>query len=125
MTDLVHRRLRTPGAAQYVGYSESTLEKKRLTGDGPPFIRLGRAVVYDTRDLDAWLAQCICRSTSEADEKARREVGTPSIRRVRSPKMPDRRETLAETSAHRHARPPSSIPCGIVRPKKSRIFRRA
>jgi predicted DNA-binding transcriptional regulator AlpA len=65
MTDVVHRRLRTPAAADYVGYSESTLEKKRLTGKGPPFIRLGRAVVYDTRDLDAWLAERRARSTSE------------------------------------------------------------
>jgi len=49
MGDLAHRRLRTPAAADYLGYAESTLEKKRLTGDGPPFIRLGRVIVYDTR----------------------------------------------------------------------------
>jgi len=35
MSDLAHRRLRTPAAADYLGYAESTLEKKRLTGDGP------------------------------------------------------------------------------------------
>jgi predicted DNA-binding transcriptional regulator AlpA len=56
MTDQEHRRLRTPAAADYLGYAESTLEKKRLTGDGPPFIRLGRVIVYDTRDLDSWLS---------------------------------------------------------------------
>jgi predicted DNA-binding transcriptional regulator AlpA len=65
MTDQAHRRLRTPKAADYLGYAESTLEKKRLAGDGPPFIRLGRAIVYDTRDLDAWLAARRARSTSE------------------------------------------------------------
>ena len=66
MSDLLaHRRLRTPAAADYLGYSESTLEKKRLTGDGPPFIRLGRTIVYDTRDLDAWLLTRRARSTSE------------------------------------------------------------
>jgi predicted DNA-binding transcriptional regulator AlpA len=66
MADFVaHRRLRTRAAANYLGYSESTLEKKRVTGDGPPFIRLGRAVVYDTRDLDAWLAARRTMSTSE------------------------------------------------------------
>ncbi len=65
MNDLAHRRLRTPAAADYLGYSESTLEKKRLTGDGPPFIRLGRAIVYDTRDLDDWLAARRARSTSD------------------------------------------------------------
>lgn len=62
------RRLRTREAAQYLGYSESTLEKKRLTGNGPPFIRLGRGgtVVYDTADLDRWLAARRVNSTSEA-----------------------------------------------------------
>jgi predicted DNA-binding transcriptional regulator AlpA len=66
MADFVaHRRLRTPAAADYLGYSESTLEKKRISGDGPPFIRLGRAIVYDTRDLDAWLASRRTTSTTE------------------------------------------------------------
>lgn len=60
-----HRRLRTRNAADYLGYSESTLEKKRLTGDGPPFIRLGRAIVYDTRDLDGWLAERRATNTSQ------------------------------------------------------------
>jgi predicted DNA-binding transcriptional regulator AlpA len=66
MADFVaHRRLRTPAAADYLGYSQSTLEKKRISGDGPPFIRLGRAIVYDTRDLDAWLASRRTTSTTE------------------------------------------------------------
>lgn len=50
------RILRTPGAAEYVGLSASTLEKMRLAGDGPAFVRLGgRAIGYDIRDLDSWL----------------------------------------------------------------------
>jgi hypothetical protein len=65
MTDQGHRRLRTPAAADYLGYAESTLEKKRLTGDGPPFIKLGRVIVYDTRDLDAWLVARRAISTSD------------------------------------------------------------
>lgn len=65
MSDLAHRRLRTPAVADYLGYAESTSEKKRLTGEGPPFIRLGRVIVYDTRDLDAWLAARRARATSE------------------------------------------------------------
>jgi predicted DNA-binding transcriptional regulator AlpA len=68
MADLVaHWRLRIPVAADHLGYSESTLEKKRITGDGAPFIRLGRAIVYDTRDLDAWLASR--RATSTRDHQ--------------------------------------------------------
>jgi predicted DNA-binding transcriptional regulator AlpA len=65
MSDQEHRRLRTPAAADYVGYSKSTLEKKRLSGDGPTFIRLGRAVVYDTRDLDTYLDARRATSTSD------------------------------------------------------------
>jgi predicted DNA-binding transcriptional regulator AlpA len=65
MSDLAHRRLRTPAAADYLGYAESTLEKKRLTGDGPPFIKLGRLIVYDTRDLDGWMATRRAKSTSD------------------------------------------------------------
>jgi predicted DNA-binding transcriptional regulator AlpA len=53
---MTKRILRTKEAADYVGLSQSSLEKRRLTGDGPVFIRLGgRAVGYDLRDLDAWL----------------------------------------------------------------------
>jgi predicted DNA-binding transcriptional regulator AlpA len=55
----------TRAAADYLGYSESTLEKKRVTGEGPPFIRLGRSIVYDTRDLDKWLAARRATSTSD------------------------------------------------------------
>jgi predicted DNA-binding transcriptional regulator AlpA len=71
-TDRLTRIFRTPGAAGYVGLSPSTLEKKRLTGGGPAFIRLGgRAVGYDVRDLDAWLDAC--RGTSEAVANASSE----------------------------------------------------
>jgi Helix-turn-helix domain len=61
------RRLRQAAAAEYLGYSESTLEKKRLTGGGPPFIKLAGSgrVVYDTRDLDTWLAERRVTSTSQ------------------------------------------------------------
>lgn len=49
-------RFRTAGAAEYIGISESWLEKLRLAGAGPKCIRLGpRAVLYDIRDLDAWI----------------------------------------------------------------------
>ena len=50
----MRRVLRTNSAAQYLGLAESTLEKHRLAGIGPHFIRLGaRAVGYDLADLDA------------------------------------------------------------------------
>ena len=50
------RILRTTDAARYIGLSKSSLEKMRLAGDGPAFVRLrGRAVGYDIQDLNSWI----------------------------------------------------------------------
>ena len=58
--------LRTPEAARFLGLSSSTLEKMRLTGQGPRFLRLGsRAVGYDVEDLRAWLHSRRALSTSD------------------------------------------------------------
>lgn len=57
--------MRTPEAATYVALAESTLIKMRLTGDGPPFVKVGlRAVAYRKIDLDAWLAARVRHRTS-------------------------------------------------------------
>ena len=65
MTNNIRSKLRTPEAARYTGLAKSTLEKLRVTGDGSPFIRIGRAVLYDPDDLDAWLAANRRKSTSD------------------------------------------------------------
>lgn len=59
------RAVKTRDASEHVGLSESTLEKRRLTGDGPPFVKIGRAVRYRICDLDAWIAAQLTQSTSE------------------------------------------------------------
>ncbi len=59
------RRLRTADAAAYCGSTKSTFEKYRLTGEGAAYSKLGRVVVYDVIDLDAWLESKKRRSTSE------------------------------------------------------------
>ncbi len=59
------RKLSTLEAAAYVGLGKSTLDKFRLTGGGPKFITLGRRVVYDPDDLDAWTEVRKRSSTSE------------------------------------------------------------
>jgi hypothetical protein len=58
--------LRTNPAAVYCGSTKSTLDKRRVRGQPPAFIKLGKTVVYDTRDLDDWLASCRRQSTSES-----------------------------------------------------------
>jgi len=57
--------LKTPEAATYSRLSVPTLERKRLTGDGPPFIKAGKCVIYRRSDLDEWLASRLVRSTSQ------------------------------------------------------------
>ena len=48
--------IRVREAADYVGLSKSTLDKLRCYGTGPRYIKLGRAVVYRTTDLDDWMS---------------------------------------------------------------------
>jgi predicted DNA-binding transcriptional regulator AlpA len=52
-------------AAAYVGLSVSTLNKLRIVGEGPQFVKLGHAVRYRVEDLAAWIAANLHRSTSE------------------------------------------------------------
>jgi excisionase family DNA binding protein len=58
--------VRTRDAARYLSLSYRTLEKLRVTGRGPQYFKMGRAVLYAFSDLDAWLAANRRRSTSES-----------------------------------------------------------
>lgn len=49
--------LRAPQCAKFLGVAESTLAKWRCMGGGPPFRKLSRVIVYDTAELNAWVAQ--------------------------------------------------------------------
>lgn len=57
-------------AARFLGLGERTLENWRGQGTGPAFLRIGRSVRYDPRDLAAWIDANRFRSTSEADHRA-------------------------------------------------------
>ena len=57
--------LDTTAAAARIGLSRSTLEKLRVYGGGPPYLKLGRLVRYRVTDLDAWLAERMVANTSE------------------------------------------------------------
>ena len=61
------RRLLTDSeAAAYLRVSRSFLAKKRCTGGGPRFCKIGRRVLYDIADLDAYAEQAKRRSTSDS-----------------------------------------------------------
>jgi hypothetical protein len=53
-------------AAKALRLSERTLERMRLTGLGPAFVKAGRRVLYRQADLEAWVASRVRASTSEA-----------------------------------------------------------
>jgi predicted DNA-binding transcriptional regulator AlpA len=48
--------LNTAQAAVVLGFNPSFLAKARLTGAGPRFLKIGRAVRYKRSDIDSWLA---------------------------------------------------------------------
>ena len=67
----LHRMLSTADAAARCSVGKSTLEKLRLTGGGPKFIKLGKRVIYDPADLDAWLGNHRFGSTTEYQTQPR------------------------------------------------------
>jgi hypothetical protein len=65
--------LSTENAARYLGVSPRTLNNWRWEGTkGPAFVRVGRAVRYDVRVLDAWISGNTHTSTSAADHATKR-----------------------------------------------------
>jgi len=66
-------RLTVTEAAAYIPMPKRTLEKLRTAGGGPRFIKLGKRVLYDVVDLDAWMEAHKQASTSDL----------PSLRRGR------------------------------------------
>ena len=66
-------------AARHLGLAQSTLAKMRCRGGSPPFLRLGRKVVYCRADLDTWLNARRATSTSDADRLPRRLTDTGNI----------------------------------------------
>jgi predicted DNA-binding transcriptional regulator AlpA len=52
--------------AEITGISASTWNKRRLTGDTPPFTKIGKSVRYHVPTVRAWLANLQRRSTSDS-----------------------------------------------------------
>jgi predicted DNA-binding transcriptional regulator AlpA len=53
-------------AADYTGLSKSSLDKLRVYGGGPLYIKVGARVVYDRVDLDTWLTGKKVANTSQS-----------------------------------------------------------
>jgi hypothetical protein len=52
-------------AANYTNLSKSSLDKLRVYGGGPLYIKAGARVVYDRIDLDTWLIARKVANTSQ------------------------------------------------------------
>lgn len=53
-------------AARLLRLSERTLERLRLQGGGPSYIKCGRSVRYRIDDIERWIDARVVGSTSEA-----------------------------------------------------------
>lgn len=67
MNDLMNTR----EAASYLRLGKPTIERFRITGEGPAYLKLGGAVRYRRCDLDAWLESCLIQSTAERGAQAK------------------------------------------------------
>jgi hypothetical protein len=67
MSTLQHQKLLKPlDAAEFLGLSTSNLAKRRMTGEGPRFVKMNGAVRYDLEGLQDYINQSTRRSTSDA-----------------------------------------------------------
>ncbi|NOX95823.1 MAG: helix-turn-helix domain-containing protein [Alphaproteobacteria bacterium] len=68
MQDIVDQKalLTTAQAARRLGWSESAINKARVTGlNSPPYVKIGRSVRYRPEDLDHFIAERVMTSTSQ------------------------------------------------------------
>ena len=92
-----HDLMTTEEAALYVRLSPRTLERYRVTGEGPQFLKVGRLVFYRRCDLDDWLEKTVRRSTSDPGPETEQETK----------KRKARRGATTRQAKRRNRRPPS------------------
>jgi predicted DNA-binding transcriptional regulator AlpA len=57
--------LTTRAAAELLCLDQRTLERFRVAGTGPKFVKMGKSIRYRPSDLEAWLATRTVSSTSQ------------------------------------------------------------
>ncbi len=71
MSDVEQPYVNTRQAAAFLGLSSSTMNRYRVSGDGPAFHRFGKRVLYHMDDLDVWAGVRRLRSTSDTGDAPR------------------------------------------------------
>jgi predicted DNA-binding transcriptional regulator AlpA len=61
------RKLSVREAAAHLNVSKSWLDKRRLDGNGPRYLKMSRRVAYDLADLEAFAAKTKRHHTSETN----------------------------------------------------------
>ena len=74
--------LLTEDFAAVLKESPRSVERMRSEGTGPPFIKVGRRVLYRPSDVDAWLRQNTFSSTADA-KAAKEHESEEAVRRYR------------------------------------------
>ena len=64
------RLVNTKGASELTSLSASQLNKLRVFGGGPEYVKIGRSVLYEISALEAWIAKHRRTSTSDRGEAA-------------------------------------------------------
>lgn len=67
---MIEHLLTTDEAAKRLSVTSSYLEKMRVLGGGPEFVKLGRSVRYQSAALTAWVQSGVRRSTSDRGNAA-------------------------------------------------------
>jgi predicted DNA-binding transcriptional regulator AlpA len=70
MTTPGNRYVNDIEAARLLGVAQTTLIKWRQIGKGPPFLRLGRRVVYSLGVLEAWAAAQMVHPRARKEDRA-------------------------------------------------------
>lgn len=55
----------TERTAQALSVTKNWLEQMRVKGNGPPYVKIGRRVVYRPADVSAWIAGKVRTNTSQ------------------------------------------------------------
>ena len=71
-------------AAEYLGVSVHSLRRWRVYGGGPRYLKMGSRIVYQIKELDAFQATCIRRSTSDQGPVTKPVQASSTAARVRN-----------------------------------------
>lgn len=94
------RFLRVPQAAAFLGLRPQTLNRWRVEGGKLPFSRVGRAIVYDLRDLERFV-ELGCRVGPRRSETRERRAYTRPARST-SPSYCATSDSDATSGSRRH-----------------------